>query len=155
MSTRQLFTISDTSPATASTAIGSYAKGLLAYDWFTIDALLVGATGGTLDVYLQRQVATEAEVTGEVWVDWLHFTQLAAGAAAVRYSVQSGSTSTIATVASATLASAGTPVLSAGSFIGGHPGDKVRAVYVAGASTSAGAAVKIYITGWRAGGRAG
>lgn len=156
MSQRQLFIIDDTSPSSASqTTIGDYCKGLLAYDWFTIDALLVGATGGTLDVYLQRQVAMDSEVSGGVWVDWLHFTQLASGASAVRYSVQSGANNTINTVASATDSSAGTPALSAGSFVGGHPGDKVRAVYVSGSGTSAGAAVKIYITGWRANGRAG
>ncbi len=155
MSQRQLFIIDDTSPASASTAIGDPCKGLLGYDWFTIDALLVGATGGTLNVYLQRKVASDAEVTGGVWVDWLSFAQLSAGAAAVRYSVHSGSSTTIQTVASGTDASAGTPALTAGTFVGGHPGDQVRAVYVAGASTSAGAAVKIYLTGWRAGGRAG
>lgn len=143
---RKVLTISGTSPASASTAVvGSAIGGLHAYDWFAIDASLVGATGGTLDVYLQRQVALDAEVTGGVWADWLHFTQLAAGGAAVKYSLQSGIDKTISTVAWGTDASAGTPVLSAASFVGGHPGQSLRCVAVAGASTSAGAAILIYV----------
>jgi hypothetical protein len=143
---RKLFSITGTSPAAAGTAIvGSSIRGLQAYDWFTIDAALVGATGGTLDVYLQKQIATDAEVTGGVWADWLHFTQLAAGAAAIKYSLQANSDKTILTVAHATDASAGTPVLASGSYVGGHPGGALRCVCVAGASTSAGAAVAVYI----------
>jgi len=143
---RKLFTITGTSPASASTAIvGSVVLGLERYDWFTIDAALVGATGGTLDVYLQRRIALDSEVTGGVWADWLHLTQLASGASAIKYSLQTGSDKTISTVAFGTDASAGTPVLSAASFVGGHPGQALRCVCVAGASTSAGAAVTIYL----------
>lgn len=146
---RKYFAISGTSPAAAGTAIvGSVIRNLKAFDWFTIDAALVGATGGTLDVYLQRQVASDAEATGGVWADWLHFTQLGAGAAAVKYSLQSGVDKTITAVAFSTDASPGTPILAAGSFVGGHPGDAVRCVCVAGASTSAGAAVAIHICGF-------
>ena len=149
---RSFFAITGTSPAAASTAIvGSVIPGLSVFDWFTIDAQLIGATGGTLDVYLQRQVALATDVAGGVWADWLHFTQLGAGAAAVNYSLQSGpgTTTTIASVASGTDASAGTPSLSAGSFAGGHAGQALRCVCVAGASTSAGAAVKIYVNAFR------
>lgn len=143
---RKLFTISGTSPAAAGTAIvGSALRGLEKFDWFTIDAALVGATGGTLDIYLQRQIALDSEVTGGVWADWLHFTQLAAAASAVKYSVQTGADKTLSTVAHGTDASAGTPALSAAAFVGGHPGLAVRCVAVAGASTSAGAAVTIYL----------
>lgn len=143
---RKLFTISGTSPAAAGTAIvGNAIRGLEKYDWFTIDAALVGATGGTLDIYLQRQIALDSEVTGGVWADWVHFTQLAAAASAVKYSLQPGTDKTFSTVAYGTDASAGTPVLSAASFVGGHPGLAVRCVAVAGASTSAGAAVTIYL----------
>ena len=140
------FTIADVSPAAASTAIGDVVMGLNAYDAFLIDADLVGATGGVLDVYLQRKIADN------VWRDWLHFTQLTAGAAAVRYSVSTapGIANTIVAVGTGT-DSAATPALAANTFIGGHPGDAVRAVYVAGASTSAGASITIRIRGWQRG----
>lgn len=145
---RKFFKITGTSPAAAGTAIvGNVLTALDRYDWFTIDAALVGATGGTLDVYLQRRVALDSadEVTGAIWADWLHFTQLASGATAVKYSLQTGFDKTISTVAHGTDASAGTPVLAAASFVGGHPGQAIRCVCVAGASTSAGAALAIYL----------
>lgn len=139
----QLFTLTGTSPASASTALGGVAPGLDRFDGFNIDADLVGATGGTLDVYLQRQVADN------VWRDWLHFPQLTAGGAAVRYSVSTapGVANTIVAVGTGT-DSAATPVLAANTFVGGHPGTKVRVVLVAGASTSAGAVYTIHIKGW-------
>lgn len=144
---RRVIPITGTSPGSASTAIvGGVAAGLEGYDEVRIDADLVGATGGTLDVYLQRLVAAAAEVTGGVWVDWLHFPQLAAGAAAIRYSVSSGAGVVISAVGLGTDASAGTPVLAANTSIGGHPGSAVRCVCVAGASTTVGAAIKVYVT---------
>lgn len=142
MSNTQVFRIEDTSPAAAGTAVGSKVAGLEKFDWFMVDAQLVGATGGTLDVYLQRKIADD------LWADWLHFPQLAAGGAAVRYSAQSGTDKDIVVVGGGTDASPG-PALAANTFVGGCPGTAVRAVYVAGASTSAGAAVNIQITGRR------
>ena len=144
MSFQRIFAIADTSPASASTAAGTTIRGLAAFDMFMIDAALVGATGGTLDVYLQRNIAQIADTA--VWRDWLHFTQLASGAAAIKYSLSCGrnAVNTIVTVGEGT-----SVVLASGSFVGGHPGDSVRALYVAGASTSAGAAVAITITGIR------
>lgn len=144
MASRQTYLITGTSPSTASTAIvGQRVGSLLPWDWFTIDADLIGATGGTLDVYLQRQVEPN------VWVDWLHFAQLTASATAVSYSAVSGYDRQLAAVGVGTDSSPGTPALAAGSFIGGHPGQFLRCVAVAGASTSAGAAITIRITGWR------
>lgn len=134
-------TLTGTSPASASTAIGGTVAGLDKYDSFTIDADLIGATGGLLDVYLQREVATN------VWRDWLHFPQLTAGASAVRYCVQPGPNNTIVAVGVGTESTA-TPALAANTCVGGHPGTKLRVVLVAGASTSAGAAYSIVIRGW-------
>lgn len=134
-------TITDTSPATASTAAGDIISGLQHYHAITIDASLVGATGGTLDVYLQRKVESD-------WVDWVHFTQLAAGAAAVRYVMDTENTPD--TGAAVTVGANTTPLLAAGEMAGSRPGDTIRALYVAGASTSAGAAVSIKLTGWQA-----
>jgi hypothetical protein len=140
---QRVFTISETSPAAAGTVVGAGVNGLGDYPYLRVDADLVGATGGALDIYLQRMIKPGA------WTDWLHFAQLAAGAAAVRYSaiVSPGLSTTITTSNRGTAA---TPLVSlaAATFLGGHPGDSVRAVYVAGASTSAGALVTVDIVGW-------
>lgn len=138
------WTIADTSPAAASTVVGSFAGGLDDYDFVRVDAALVGATGGTLDVYLQRLVKPNS------WADWVHFTQLASGAAAVKYSLI-GATGLSTTITTSNLGTDAAPgvSLAAGTFVGGHPGSTLRAVYVAGASTSAGASLSIVITGIR------
>jgi hypothetical protein len=136
-------------PGTA--VLGTVAMGLSQWDWFQIDAQLLGAAGGPLDICLQRRIEVTDDQGNAIdfWFDWLHFTQLAAAAPAVSYSAQSGVSNTIFTVGSVVTASPVLPTLAAGSFVGGHPGDAVRAIATAGASTSAGAAQKIYITGWR------
>lgn len=137
----ETFTIEGTTPASASTAIGTTIAGLERFDFFMIDADLVGATGGALDVYLQREIAPN------VWRDWLHFPQLASGAAAVSYTVPTNGEADIYTVGTGTDSTA-SPALAADSFVGGHPGNRLRAVYVAGASTSAGADITIRINCW-------
>lgn len=136
-------TITDTSPASASTAVSAATvSGLERFDWIAIEADLEGATGGTLDVYLQRKLGDD------LWRDWLHFPQLSSGAAAVKYSAQSGSNTDIVVVGGGTDSSPGV-ALAADTLVGGHPGTEIRAVYVAGASTSAGAAQTIRIYGWK------
>ncbi|HEY3496017.1 MAG TPA: hypothetical protein VGK73_15070 [Polyangiaceae bacterium] len=148
----EVLDLSSTSPAEASTAAGASASGLAKYLAIRVDAVLIGATGGTLDVYIQRKIAPN------VWVDWAHFPQLAAGASAVAYSliVQAANVGTPATgTPSATIAAITTrgndatpsPGLAAATLDLSHPGDMIRVVYTAGASTSAGGAQKIYVTG--------
>ncbi len=132
--------ITDTSPASAITATGDVLQGLGLYSWFTIDAALVGATGGTLDVYLQRKV-------GATWVDWYHFTQLTAGGAAVRYTID---TRSVKSDGATTVGSGTTPAINQATLSCQHPGNEVRALYVAGVSTTLGAAVSITITGHQA-----
>jgi hypothetical protein len=111
------------------------------FDWITVDADLVGITGGTLDVYLQREIQTG------VWADWAHFPQLAAAAAAINYSCNPIGTLPIVAIGLGTLAAPGV-ALAANSCLGGHPGDKLRAIFVSGVGASAGAAQKLYVTGW-------
>lgn len=144
MSSR-IWLISDTTPAAAGTAVGDAIGGFDDYDYVRVDAALVGATGGALDVYLQRLVRPN------LWADWVHFTQLAAGAAAVKYSVV-GAHGLSTAIVTGNLGTDDTPAvgLAAGTFTGGHPGKAIRAVYVAGASTSAGAAINIYVQAFRA-----
>lgn len=141
----KLFAIAATSPAAPGAAIAGYARGLESYDEFIIDAVLTEATGGTLDVILERKV------TDNIWVEWLRFTQLDAGSAVHRFSTSTrGQAAALA--AQLTAVGAGddtTPAaltIAEGAFIGGHPGNELRACFTAGGSTSAGAAQAIYIT---------
>lgn len=141
MSLKELL-LQDTSPAAASTVASTVGlvTGLDQFDWFTIDALLQGGTGGTLDVYLQRFVASLNE-----WRDWIHFAQLASGASAVRYVLDSSwGQSGIVTVGQGT-----SPVIAVATQANLHPGQKARLLFTAGASTSAGAVQKVVLTGWR------
>jgi hypothetical protein len=136
------YTISGTTPAAPGTAaVGSpvvFGTFLDAVESLDVNAQLVGATGGVLDLYLQT-----SPDGGTTWFDYAHFAQLAAGAAAikVRFGVaRHGQQLTIATVGTGL-----TPALAVATVVGGPFGDRMRLVAVAGASTSAGAAITIQI----------
>ncbi|HEU4544368.1 MAG TPA: hypothetical protein VFR23_24770 [Jiangellaceae bacterium] len=141
----ETFELSATSPAEAGTVPSVYASGLARYSGLRVEARLLGATGDTLDVYLQRKVGPD------LWVDWAHFPQLLAGASAVAYSfaVQNGtpSSGTIAAITTRGSDAVPSPGLADATLDLVHPGDHVRLVFVAGASTSAGAAQRVLITG--------
>jgi hypothetical protein len=144
MSRRNLGTISDTSPAAPGTAAGDTIQGLEDVDTITIIATLAGATGGTLDVYLQTSFDG-----GTVWVDMAHFPQLAAAAASsvrVWQLCRNVVHSTLATVGSGTVAAPG--VALAANTVVNCWGDRIRAVYVAGGGTTLGAAVDIKLASW-------
>jgi hypothetical protein len=149
-----LFTFTETTPGAAGTVASSQpvsgsvgppgiATGQLDdYSALYIDASLVGATGGTLDVFLQN-----SPDQGATWFDYAHFTQLAAGGGAV---------TAVASVAigaqNLTLSTVGknlSPALAAGTVLGGAWGDRFRLVFVAGGGTSAGAAIVVRICGQR------
>lgn len=127
------FTSVNTATTTALTAV----TDLGGYQSMQIFAILTGATGGTLDIYLQGSLDG-----GTTWVDYAHFPQIAAGAAAIKrvWSVsRAAQQTTLATVGSG---SVGTPgvALAANTIIGGEWTDRLRVVAVSGAGTSAGAA---------------
>lgn len=129
-----------TTPAVASTAV--LATGLEPvhqYSHALITASLVGATGGALDVYLQT-----SPDYGTTWFDVIHFPQLAAAASAVKYVAALGKfvTSAVPIVVGA----ATTPALAANVIFPSGFGTHFRTICVAGASTSAGAAVIITVT---------
>lgn len=137
-----LQTVTATSPAAASTVIHTvlFTADICRADRLVIDAALLGATGGTLDIYLQRNVATN------VWVDWVHFPQLAAGAVAIKYTLTvTGDNTAIVVTGQSTDASI-TAALAVNTSTNTIPTGPVRIVFVAGASTSAGAAQTIRIT---------
>lgn len=150
---QQFLVFAETSPSAASTAASSaavagssgaagiamLATGLDGYLSLTVVAKLVGATGGTLDIYLQT-----SPDAGATWVDYAHFPQLAGGAAAIKYEfvVSQG----IQTAAPIVVGINTTPALAANTVVGGAWGDRIRLLMVAGAGTSAGAAVNITIS---------
>jgi hypothetical protein len=142
MARRVQASLTDTSPASASTAVGGdVGGGFRDCQALTIVATLQGATGGALDVYLQTSFDG-----GTTWVDFAHFAQLAAAAAA---STKVWHVTRLTDVGTFTAVGTGsTPALAVNTILGGAWGDTFRAVYVAGASTSAGAAQTIKLFGW-------
>lgn len=104
-----------------------------------IDALLVGCTGGTLDVYVQRKIATNS------WLDWIHFPQIAAGTTK-RYSLAiNGEGSVIVETGGGTDAAPGV-ALAANTAVNVIPSGDVRLVLVTGGGVSVGNAQTVTIT---------
>jgi hypothetical protein len=138
-------TVTLTSAAAAGTTIGATLfKGSMFQraDRLVIDALLRGATGGTLDVYLQRKLGTDS------WTDLCHFAQQAAAGAQKRYTCTiTGDGATIVETGVGTDAAPGV-ALAVNTLVNVMPGDDVRIVFVAGAATSAGASQSITITAY-------
>jgi hypothetical protein len=149
------FVFNETSPATPTTLASSQsvagsgqafplgvAGPLDDYEALLVTADLVGATGGTLDVYLQT-----SPDQGANWYDFAHFTPLAAAAPAVKYTLTASLYTQLPApvVVGKNLA----PVLAANTFVNGAFTDRMRLVMVAGAGTSAGAAVKVSVMAQR------
>lgn len=145
--TDSTLSISGTSPSSATTAVlGSAITGLDRFRSLYCEAALVGATGGTLDVYLQV-----SPNLGTNWIDYAHFTQLAAAASAIKYAFtisrdgQSNNQATgsvvFASPAIVTVGTALNPLLGGANMVilGGDFTDRIRCVVVSGAGTSAGA----------------
>lgn len=109
------------------------------YDAITVAAKIVGCTGGTLDVYLQRKLETD------VWVDFAHFPQVAAGATKY-YQLSASLGATINEVGTGTDATPA-PALAANTVVAGHPGTCLRVVCVTGAGVSVAGTVTLYVLG--------
>jgi hypothetical protein len=127
---------SGTSPAAPGTTLGAQlAVPLDGASYCTISARLAGATGGTLDIYIQSSNNNGAAGS---WTDAIHFPQLAGGAAAVGYvaTIGHGTGGTAPVVVNS---ADGTPILAANVVVPHSLGNNLRVVLVAGASTSAGA----------------
>lgn len=151
------YTFTETTPSAASTVassaavVGSIAGaplgvavgGLDGLTGLFVEAILQGATGGTLDVYLQV-----CPIPGGNWYDYAHWVQIAAAAAPARFVFAVANTAQQLTI-TATGTNL-TPALAAGTVVGGPWGDRLRLVFVAGAGTSAGAVQTIIVTGQRA-----
>jgi hypothetical protein len=144
MSAKNLGTLTGTSPAesapaaadAAAASLGTVA-GLAKYDLIQVYCEVQGATGGTLDLYLQTSFDE-----GTTWWDWAHLDQLSAAAAAVKYVVQPSTSTAILTIGKGS-----SPALAAGEVCGPW-GNLMRVWMVPGASTSAGAAQSFTFYGY-------
>ena len=98
-------------------------------------ALLVGATGGTLDVVVQ------CTIDGTSWYDVAHFPQLAGGAAAIRYFLAINRFPTGTPAIRVVNTVDGTPTLTANSIVAEGFGTGYRIICTAGAGTTVGASL--------------
>lgn len=133
--------ISGTTPASASTAALGKAVDVQRYSSLRFHFTTVGATGGTLDIYVQCRGKD-----GTTWYDYAALAQIAGGAAAGK-SVFSVSRMQQQTTINTTIGVDLTPTLTANSVLGGDFGQEIRLVAKAGGGTSAGAAISCEIFG--------
>lgn len=137
-------TLTEATPGSASTAAGASITGLDKYSAVRFEVTITGGTGGTLDVYLQRQCGKDGS-GNQQWVDFVHFPQVAA-TVVKRYSASSMTSTSIVEVGGGTDAAPGV-ALAANTNVGGHPGSVIRPVYVAGAGTSVAGSCTIRVFG--------
>ena len=149
---------SETSPSTATTVASSQPVqgadpglpggvagfGLDDFESIDVFAVLQGATGGTLDVYLQ--VSPDA---GSTWFDAIHFAQLAAAAAQVMYRATLAARFQATGDAPIVVGSALNPALAAGVVVQGMGVDRCRLIFKAASGTTAGATQKVWVVGHR------
>ncbi len=131
--------ITGTSPASATTE-ASTPVAVGKYDAIRIVAILQGGTGGTLNVRLQSSWDG-----GTTFWDIVSFAQLTSGAAATTTSITLSRFN--ANLTPTAIGSGTSPALAAGTYLDGDFGDMIRAVYTAGASTSAGAVQTLWVLG--------
>ena len=135
-----LHKFTDTSPAAAGAAASTDTlTGVSKYSYLLFVAIVTGGTGGTTDI------TVESEIVPDVWVNWAR-TPAVAATVTTKYSIVPEATTIVTTTGTST-AAVPSIALAAGICIGGHPGDKLRLVYTAGAGTSAGAAQTVYVLG--------
>ncbi len=124
-------TVTNTDPGSAAGILSS--SNLDEAEMLTIVFEGPGATGGTLDVYVQTFLDAH-------WYDLCHIKQLANGAVATKLQYICGranqQTGTVVAID-------GTPALANDTIVGGLWGEKFRLAFVAGVGTSAGAAIKV------------
>lgn len=107
------------------------------FESMAINCIRQGATGGTLDIYIQASYDE-----GVTWTDIGHYTQLAAAGSQVQdlvtYTRYQGTITPVIT---------GDAAIASNTFIQGEFSNRVRFKAVAGAGTSAGAAytIKVYV----------
>lgn len=148
--TLEVHTLTATSPATATTEVSNHVGGLDRYDSLLIYSELTQATGGVLDVYIQTLLHATGQSASGTWVDYAHFPQLTAGSTVFKrvWTVSRHAQQTsLTTVGATAYGVTPVPALAANTILGGDWGGWWRLVFVAGASTSAGALQTVKIMG--------
>lgn len=107
--------------------------GLEGYASYQMIALMSGATGGSLDIYVQTLI-------DGTWYDIIHYPQLAAGAAAIFYNTCHSRYSANGPTAVGTNLG---PQLAVGSDLLGVTGGAFRLAAVAGAGTTLGTSIQL------------
>lgn len=144
--TVKLLKLVETSPSAAGTVVGAnQISGLDKLDSLMVYANIQGGTGGTLDVYLQTLMHCTGSGDTGTWVDYAHFAQLASGAAATKRVWSVARQAQVTTIT--TVGTDASPALAANTILGGEWGSFWRFVFVAGASTSAGASQNVWVFG--------
>jgi len=121
---------SGTSPATTTTEYEQMYRGFAEVDSLSLYASIGSPTGAAVDVVVQNSC------DGVTWYDYVHFTQSAGAAAAVKYMAIPALSGSIATIGSGTVASAA-PVLSSGSMANGAWHDWLRVVITTAGNNTA------------------
>lgn len=136
----------DTSPATATTALSAVALpgvDLCKADYIVVTAVVRGSAAGTTELVIQYQVATD------VWVDWVHTQAAALGTKAINQfefdfaSIWSGMSVDGGTDASPIITSVGG---ASGTMTNVIPTANFRVLMKTGVGTTAGAVQHIYLT---------
>lgn len=135
------------SSAANTVKVGTVIAGFNPYDFINFDVKIVGPTGGPVDVVLQKRIVNGFS-GANVWIDFIHFAQVAAGATKYyNVSTDEYDATPIATTFTDDAATAYALGLAAGAIAHGHPGDVLRLLTVTGAGVTVAAAVTIYATG--------
>ena len=147
----KIVTIAENSPDSGAANVPSvaYVGGLSYFDAISIVATIQGATGDTLDVYLQTSYELNpdwpADHPGRIWYDYAHFQQLADGASPVTVALHVNRSTSV--TAETTIGTGISPALGVSTIMGGAWGDMLRILFVPGASTTAGSEQVLTIIG--------
>lgn len=147
----KIVTISENSPDSGAANVPSvaYVGGLSYFDALSIIATIQGATGDTLDVYLQTSYdmtpGLEADSVARIWYDYAHFQQLADGASPINVALHVNRSTSV--TAETIIGTGLNPALGVSTILGGAWGDMIRILFVPGASTTAGSEQVVTIIG--------
>lgn len=125
-----------TSPAAAGAATTTPVTGFSRFKTISFIATIQGATGGILDIIVEHSP------DGTNWYEYIHFVTQTAALAAASYTYGPALNDSLVQVGKNLTT---TYVLGSGSVAGSHWFDQLRVRYIAGASTSAGAAQLISV----------
>ncbi len=137
-----LYTLSATSPATASAVEFGLATDSYDFDSLTAHLVVTGATGGILNVGLWTSFDG-----GTTYHEWHRSSDITAGASALYYSVSTHPGTGAQVTRGRWTSGVIVPALTKGTTVPGLVGSKMRVVFETGSGTTLGAAQVILIEG--------